>query len=156
MAESIDQYELAAAERLYDGLAIALDPGRSESRGSVYLFGYVIEMVLKAAFFRVVGSHAADPSDSALIAREIGRRRLQGAEFHNLALLHEALVSARRSRRPVLENSVAAELRRRIERCESRWDVDMRYDGSRTTDVVVAEMLDDASWFIQHLAVLAN
>lgn len=46
--ETIQEFELAAEERYYEGLELMVS-GRSG--GGVYLMGYVGEMILKVAYF---------------------------------------------------------------------------------------------------------
>jgi hypothetical protein len=129
MAESVVQYELAAVERLLDGMSIALTEGRGSSQGSVYLFGYVIEMVLKAAFFRVIGWNAAHPVQMARIAATLGAP-MKPADRHDLAVLSRALLAARIAAGLATAPAVSGEMSARAARAAGAWRVDARYDGT--------------------------
>lgn len=154
MAESINQYEVAAGERLLDALAIAVAEGRSTSRGCAYLLGFVIEMVLKAAFFRVWGADHGQPVALGEIAQSIGRKRPRGGEGHDLKMLRDALVAQRRSRGLVLDAALTAELVDRIDRAAAIWSVDLRYDGRPLKVADIGTMFDDATWvYTQRLAL---
>lgn len=156
MAETIDQYEVAAGERLLDALALAITDGREASRGSVYLFGYVIEMVLKAAFFRVHGAQPAHPVRLAAIGAAVGKKNLGAGDGHNLGLLRDALIAERSRAQLDLPAVVRGELDRRVDRARATWSVDMRYDGSPLPRGVMAAMFEDVSWMFAQRFVLAQ
>lgn len=155
MAESVNQYELAAEQRLFDAMAIALTDGREISRGSIYLYGYVVEMVLKASYFRVAGADPAEPVSFVSIARSLGKGRLSATEQHSLPLLHMALLIVRAHGGRVLPPSLADELSRRVERAAKAWSVGLRYDGRDVPTAEPAQMYEDAAWFFAHRALLA-
>lgn len=152
MAESVVQYEAAAGERLYDGMAIALTDGRETSRGSVYLFGYVIEMVLKAAYFRLVGWNPAQPVDLKIMARSLGKRSLGAGEAHDIDLLWRALHAERTTAglAPHVDGQAKSQ------RSGANWDIDQRYDSSACPSGVVAQMYEDAAWFYANRLALTQ
>jgi hypothetical protein len=57
-ADSIGEFRAAAAERFRDAQAAELAGRRT---AAIYLWGYVAEMTLKAAYFRAVGFAENDP-----------------------------------------------------------------------------------------------
>lgn len=143
MAETITQYESAAVERLYDGLAVATTKGREESGGSVYLFGHVIESVLKSAFFRLAKWSLDVPVDLRHMAESLGRPRLAAGESHDLGLLWQVL----HTKRTVAGLPLHADASERSRRASSVWSVGMRYDGRPLSHEVVMQMFDDAARF---------
>ena len=50
--DSIREYRAAARQRFDDALAMALQWRRT---GAIYLWGYTAEMILKAAYFSLIG-----------------------------------------------------------------------------------------------------
>src|SRR5438067_365326 len=50
--DSIREYRAAARQRFNDALAMA---GQGRRTGAIYLWGYTAEMILKAAYFSVIG-----------------------------------------------------------------------------------------------------
>lgn len=155
MAESVQQYEEAALERLYDGLELALSDARGQSSGSIYLFGYVIEMVLKAAFFRVT-SHPFVPSRPVQLTNIAAAVGQQNPPRHDLALLCRALLAGRRAEGLALDSGVGADLAARIARASGHWSVDLRYNGGLQPRPVVDQMYEDAAWFYANRLVLAQ
>lgn len=154
MAESITQYETVAGERLFDPLAIALTPGRETSGGSVYLLGYVVEMVLKAAFFRATGANPVQPVSFSSMAAMLGKRLLKAHEKHDLGLLLNALVAARTSIGNPHPPALSGQLTSLVGRAKTAWSVDQRYDPASLPETVVSEMYNDAAWiFSQRLAI---
>jgi hypothetical protein len=94
--DSIQEYRRAASERFRDAVALAL---RGRRTGAVYLWGYVAEMTLKAAFFEVIGFpsnlriSAADLKGAKAKAKSLGV--LWAGNYHDLSAWAQALVSTR-------------------------------------------------------------
>ncbi len=55
--ESIREFRASALQRFEDGLALAALGHRT---GAIYLLGYSAEMILKAAYFRLIGLNETD------------------------------------------------------------------------------------------------
>lgn len=156
MAETVPQYEVAAGERLYDALELALSDGRSQSTGGVYFFGYVIEMVLKAAYFRVVDWPLTQPVQLKTLSRSVAKTKFNTGDGHNLVLLLQALLAERGARDLGLPPALASDLAIRTTRAAAAWSVDLRYDGSSLPTSVINQMYDDASWFFSHRLALTQ
>lgn len=102
--ECIREFELAADERFRDATCLI---GGDRRTAAIYLFGYVVEMILKARYFRLIGlgdfdaisistlrQHVGDSPAST--ARSLG---LQGARnLHNLLAWVELIVAYRGDR----------------------------------------------------------
>ena len=156
MPESVLQYEVAAGERLLDAMAIALADGREASRGSVYLWGYVVEMILKAAYFRVLGWNPTVPVKLSAVAKTMGLKTVSARDGHDLSLLSRALMRERGLRGLETPGEIASDFDRRVARVSAAWSVDDRYDGSPTSSGLIGQMFEDASWFVAHRLVLAQ
>jgi hypothetical protein len=99
--DSIREFRAAARQRYSDGLALAAAGNRT---AAIYLWGYTAEMVLKAAYFSVVGISDDDPITMAgHIRPAIHRGRAAPfhiawpprGEGHNVRAWAELLVAAR-------------------------------------------------------------
>lgn len=97
--ESIREFRASARERFADALALA---GQGRRTGAIYLWGYSAEMVLKAAYFAVLGRSETDvltwPGD-LLPAIDAGRRMgiawPHAGQGHNVRAWAELLVAQR-------------------------------------------------------------
>lgn len=56
--DSIAEFRSASRQRYDDGLSLAIQGRRT---GAIYLWGYAIEMTLKAAYFSFIGKGVRDP-----------------------------------------------------------------------------------------------
>jgi len=96
----IREYRVAARQRYQDGRALA-DAGRQTA--AVYLWGYAAEMVLKAAYFSVIGFAETQPITladlraAALTAPGLGVSWPGPNRFHDLRSWAELLVATRSS-----------------------------------------------------------
>lgn len=88
--EPLQQLERAKAERLWDGLTLAMDP-ESRNTGATYLMGYALELSPKCAYDRALGLQRTD--DTTLERNKLNQRCLTlgvaraGRTFHDLSLL---------------------------------------------------------------------
>ncbi len=151
-------YELAAAERLVDAQVLA--GARSDTSGAVYLAGYVAEMVLKAAFFRVKGTPVSANAGSqlALLHRAASAAGWGSAksrpDYHNLDMLSRALLFERsRAGRP-LGHAHEVGLRRRVRDLSAIWKVDLRYSHRALQKSDVGTAFRCATWFLANYPAL--
>jgi hypothetical protein len=95
--DSIREFRLAAKERLHDGLCMA---GAGRRTAAVYLWGYVAEMTIKAAYFEVMGFMAAQTiainhlHGAKAYAAGLGIA-WKGGNFHSVESWAELLVGVR-------------------------------------------------------------
>lgn len=52
--DSIHEFRVSAQQRYQDGLSLARPPNRNLT-AAIYLWGYAVEMTLKAAYFSLLG-----------------------------------------------------------------------------------------------------
>lgn len=128
---SVQDFEIAAANRLDDALALLL--GR-RLFGAVYLLGYVAEMYLKIAVYRRLGARptgqaAAFFRHARQRARELGlwQHQDQWASGHGLMFWARLLWSLPNAEGHTLASSECRALYRHVRRIEDRWAVEMRY-----------------------------
>src|SRR5438477_187038 len=71
--ESIQDFELSARQKYWAGIELALT---GHEASAVYLLGYVAEMLLKNACFRVDGARPASPRTPAPLAQATSGPRM--------------------------------------------------------------------------------
>lgn len=132
--ECIREFDRAATERYTDAIWLADADRRT---GVIYLFGYVVEMVLKSGFLRLVGHTDEDPITTGMLwdyagtrptstARSLG---LPGAtNLHDLAAWAELIVAVRQRRgRDYADPGFAALLVTTVRTVHDRWTEALRY-----------------------------
>jgi hypothetical protein len=128
---------------------------------AVYLYGYVIEMCLTAAYFRSIGFHANDEVDAEVLhlkmkqARQrpaAGGQPLMGSDPHPLvgwALLLQD--QRRRAAAKALGRVQSEELRRGVDHARQayrHWRPALRYKTVQARPAQFQEVRDAASWFL--------
>jgi hypothetical protein len=148
--ETWKDLELAAAERLWDGVSIAVTRSGRDV-GALYLFGYVAEMILKASFFRAQGVPPAQPVtgqlDQLRIAAGSPGAGFVRRDYHNLRMLSLALLNARRSTGRPMPRGVERRLHAQVRRL-ARWGPDLRYEHRAVRAATVNNALGAADWFL--------
>ncbi len=154
--DSILEFRAAARERYQDGLA-ARDSGRRTA--AVYLFGYTAEMVLKAAYFRLIGyPEGQNISMAQLKAAQkpaITNFAWQGS-LHSLESWAKLLVSTRASR-PDLAYPVpnfGAKVVDTVRRITSSWRENMRYHKNIAYPHEVTRVEEATRWLLENSAKL--
>jgi hypothetical protein len=152
--ETVQNLELASGDRFWEGFEL-LVAGRTA--GTVYLLGYVAEMVLKNACFLFDGARPADPVKPRLGPyRALARQHFPAIErqrenYHSLVFWYTALLWRRRLARRPLAPRLARQLGRRVARVHGMWTVAMRYypDGQVLPNVS-RSLYDDVLWIYDH------
>lgn len=157
--DSIREYRAAAYQRFDDALAMA---GRGRRTGAIYLWGYTAEMVLKAAYFSLLGVPETRALDwrtdlrSAIVrGRGLGIAWPASGEGHNVRAWAELLVAAR-SLSPLTAYAVAfgRDVQRQAQRFESLWRETLRYRKNYAYSYEMRQVRQSAEWFLVHSAAL--
>lgn len=149
--DSVREMEQAAEDRYWDALTCGLE---SRSFGACYLLGYVVEMLLKCAFFRYDGrSLDSDlrPYLSAAAREETFRRgdhsrRFAGHPLHNIEAWINHLVEARDRADDPLDPRLAARLIVEGSWVARNWSEAMRYRRSVEAGPEAERFLEVADW----------
>jgi hypothetical protein len=149
----------AAGERYWDGLTLALD---DRSTGAIYVFGYVVEMLLKVAFFRirmVPGPHnlwipltlgGASPFAMARShASWYGRPSL-----HNLEAWLRLLIAERNSAGPALDPIAAGEIETHVRVVDAHWRETLRYKSLTVSGAEINEVFKSVDWLYKNQVLL--
>lgn len=144
--------ELAAGQWYWSGLMLALAGPGSET-SALYLLGYVAEMLLKTAYFRVVGIAAGD--NIAPHLRTAHRdARWRGGNLHNLQswfyLLNDVRFFQGNPWNPVL----ASRIERHVLTVDAHWRETLRYTPLAATDVELEETLASVDWLLAQYNLL--
>jgi len=142
--ETMQELELAAEARYWEGLEL-MALGR---RGAgIYLMGYVAEMHLKLACFRLMGASNAAPVDAL---RAAARRRAKDGRvgcpeegFHSLRFWFSLI---ERERADAGRCGLNADFQRCVERLYQTWWVEMRYHPDAATEADTDQVFEDVSW----------
>jgi hypothetical protein len=152
------ELERAADERYWDGIVLAVDREGRHS-GAVYCWGYVVEMKLKTAYYRVRGVPSSTDLQTELRGIPDRARALGLAwvgSLHNLVSLVSLLIIERRIRGQPLNSGLAQELRRHIAIVGDHWTETLRYKDTRATPEESSEVMNSVDWLLAHAHELWN
>jgi HEPN domain-containing protein len=122
--ESVDLYRKAASQRFRDAATLA---NHGRRLGAVYLFGYCVEMLLKAAFFRLQGTAAGQAIqryEALTIARFWGLE--PPTDWHDLRWWNRLVIAARDAVGRPLPPREASSLTRRVDTVARNWHGGLR------------------------------
>lgn len=143
--ESITGFE-AAAEDMYEaGFDLMASP---QSGQGVYLMGYVAEMLLKSAYFRLRGFAPQQVITMGDLRDAVQRHHitLPPEKYHDLELWAQ-LILAERALSSLSDPAMENGLQTKATRLNTNWSVKMRYhalQGIVKQDLV--DVLDDVVW----------
>ena len=130
---SVGEFRRAARLRFAEAI-------RAEERGDrlvgVYLSGYAVEMILKSAYFRVVGKRAYDPIPLSELQGIKKRVKLSlgivwSGNLHNLPQWVELLVEERKLLGNPCTLAFASRLTDQVGQIYANWREDLRYRVNR-------------------------
>jgi len=151
--ESIRNFEHAAVERVADAAALRNTDRRL---AALYLSGYAAEMILKAAYFRVVGVPAMaviSPQTRRLAMAQMQQLTpIQTWNQHHIAGWAELLVAVRAN--PPLNQPLTQQLESEVltrgHRVYGLWREVLRYHTNTPYQHEAESVYGDASWFLAH------
>jgi len=153
--DSIAEFQASARQRYNDGLALA---GAGNRTAAIYLWGYVAEMTLKAAYFSLSGLAEDDViTVCGHIQPAINRGRAaplsiawpnQGAG-HNVRAWAELLVGVRALNPATTYGpAFAAQVQRCGQRIGQLWRETLRYHKNRAYLYEVRQIRESAEWLL--------
>lgn len=155
---TIGDMERAIESRYFEATRLIVSSDHTHSWGGTYLLGYVGEMVLKMAYFKLKSCQPADDAWAILRtqaqkdATEFGIvNRERDFDFHSLVHLMDLVLMTRRALGMSCFNRISSsDLATAVVRLNSIWKVSMRYYGSVPLAIEVQEAYEDASWLRTH------
>jgi hypothetical protein len=153
--ETTRRFRAAATLRYREACCLATN---EERLGALYLTGYAAEMVLKAAYFRLIGKGPDDPiaSIDRDRARNTGKRLgiPPARNFHDLRWWLDLLIQSKGiSTRPFVPK-FAHELASRIQYIDQNWNESLRYRTNRPRENEMQGALDAAKWLLRRYRYL--
>ncbi len=155
--ECIREFDLAATERYVDAMALAQAGRRT---GAVYLYGYVVEMLLKVAYFRVLGFGDADPINRSAMQAAVGESPASTARvlglngtrnLHNIDAWSELLVTFRRAKGLLYPDpGVSHLLITNVSRVGELWAETVRYHKNTAYGHELARVENACQWLVEH------
>jgi len=150
------ELQRAADERYWDGMSLATDP-EDRRCGALYLWGYVAEMLLKVAYYRIrsvpygedLRNELAGMRDRALALGFTWR-----GNWHNLESLVSLLIQERSTRGRPLDAYFAEELRHHIDAIAENWSETLRYKDVRALPEETALVFRSLDWLRSHVTEL--
>jgi hypothetical protein len=143
--DSIQEMEQAKQDRFLDGLACA-----KQERFFVacYLLGYVIEMALKLAYFRLRPVGVAQNLDRELAAARQMSRARGVRSLHDMAFWAESLIEERKRTGRPLDAVLALELATRAGQVAQDWTEVLHYRRSVPADDAYVRLRAQVKWFL--------
>jgi len=147
VAESFETWptmERAAEARFWDGMVLAIDAS-DHSTGAVYLLGYVVEMLLKTAYFQMTGV-STNESLEPYLQQARKKPAWTGRNLHDLkswaALINEVRFVRGKAWSPILAGSIE----RHVLIVSSHWRESLRYTSFTATNAELEEVLTSVGW----------
>src|SRR5687767_6802050 len=144
--ETWPEMENAARQRFWDGLALACGEA-GNSAGAVYLWGYVVEMLLKCASLRV----RTNVSPTQNIVPILEQERIK---HHHLLNLLNDLRTVRYAASRGLDSVLEGALRNHVDVLEQNWDIGLRYRSSSATEAELREVYEAVEWMVSNYSYL--
>ena len=150
------ELERAAEDRFWDGLILAASEEGREL-GSVYLLGYVAELLLKSAYYRVRGVPFDVDVRHELRGMDARARALGFAwqgNRHNLESVAQLLVAERRIRGNPLGAGIEVKLLGRIRLVSDMWSESLRYRSEPVGRDELNDVYSVVEWLRDKYAIL--
>jgi len=159
--ECINEFELAALERFADANQLVRSGRRT---GAIYVYGYVVEMLLKSAYFRILGSsdmqvltiadlRLAIGETPASMANQLGSRTARN--FHDLLAWMELILAYRKANLiPHADTRFTELLRVHVEATASLWSESMRYHKNTAYPHEVGRVRESCEWVVENRDLL--
>lgn len=144
--------ELAGEQRYWDSLALALADSGNET-GALYLLGYVAEMLLKTAYFRVISLPPSDDIGPSLRAANRDAH-WRGGNLHNLGSWFYLLGDIRFFQGRPWDAAQAATVERHVLTVDSHWRETLRYTFVAAETSELEEAFASVDWLLANYVVL--
>jgi hypothetical protein len=155
--ECIGEFRQSADVRHQEGLALA---AAGFGTGAIYLWGYAVEMTLKAAYFRLIGFGPADPIHLSDLRTALGHSPASTASslgmtptgnLHDIAGWGQLITLYRRANGPAYPSvDLERQIRRATAYAGGLWRETIRYHKNRAYAHEVEGMRAATAWVLEH------
>jgi hypothetical protein len=147
---SIREFRAAAGMRYHEARRLAV---LGDRLAAIYLWGYAAEMLLKAAYFRLIGRAPTQPItvSDLLTAKQYAKNQLGlvwHGNLHDLSRWRDLLVEERRLRNLAYPFAFARTLNARVKQISLNWREHLRYRTNRPYQGEVARVFQAVRWLI--------
>ncbi len=152
--DTVRKLEGAVPWRLQDA-EVLRDAGRRLA--AIYLYGYVVEMLVGAAYFRLIeyGLDTDITSRARKLAEKQARQeKLMSNEPHDLSGWAKLLIVTRQRRSTGFSQSLAMQLRSHADIVYDRWRPSLRYRTLVPTPNDISSVRHSTNWFEQQYGSL--
>ncbi len=151
--ESIREFRASARQRFDDAMALAASGRRT---GAIYIWGYCVEMLLKAAYFSVIGlaeTNVVTWAGHLHPAISRGRNTFHIAwpfagQGHNIQAWAELLVAERISLGVPYPPFFEAEVQKHGQHVGQHWSETLRYHKNVAYLYEVTQVREATEWFV--------
>lgn len=147
--DTIAEFRAAAHQRSLDALALQSTGRRT---AEIYLWGYVAEMTLKAAYFDLAGF----PRHQTIRMADLRQALNVSGSLHHLGNWAQALVSRRSAsfQDAYPDLTFGSQVVARAQSLHSLWNETIRYHKNTAYAHEVSRARKEAQWFYTHSLVL--
>ena len=153
--ESIDEYVLAAHQRLGEGTQLQI----GSPNGAVYLFGYVAELTIKAATYRLFGLPVNQCIPNRTFQHVEWMMKKDGLRLHGP---HDIMAWANflvDHCKPMLSGAAyplgfGNDVKHHAGMIDANWSPSLRYYGSVVAPPIAAIVQQSSNWFVANAANL--
>lgn len=142
----------AAEQRYWDSLALALTGGGSET-GALYLTGYAAEMLMKCAYFQIIGV----PVSQDIAPHLQGARThafWRGGNLHTLKSWFWLVNDVRFVRGIPWSAASAATIERYVLMVDTHWRESLRYTAVSATEAELNQAFIGVDWLLTNYDLL--
>ncbi len=158
--ETILEFQAAAEDRYWEAFALMTEGYHA---AGIYLAGYVAEILLKSAYFALIGQPlTADVWPLLAPAWNVGCGYFPASfspnnrDYHNLDFWARLLRERRRRTGSALPWHLEQEYLHHTRRLHLTWWVEMRYRHAQATPQDAEDVLEAVSWLRKHYALLST
>jgi hypothetical protein len=149
-AETCETLELAAWERFWDGCDLATSPTDGRNTGALYLFGYVVEIVLKIGFFRTIGTPPHTPVRPLLNAIKQHAAWTRNNNLHDVTSLARVLIAERAACGMPYDPIFAGILALHVQTIVAHWREVVRYRHTLASQEELSEVFQSTEWILSN------
>ena len=153
--ETVGDFEECALESYLAGAELVASGRGGYVRAGVYLMGGAAEMLLKSAYFRLLGRGVGDPVtrqdllDAAAHAKTLGIVETPEG-FHSILFWTQCLVEERRAVARPMPAALEADLMAAADRLYRNWHISLRYRAVGMTILDEAAVTEDVAWLVKY------
>ncbi len=154
--DCIQEYEQARSDRLWDGMSLW---SANRDPGATYVLGYVAEITVKCAYFRLSGFTIVQTIGHAELGTAYARAQLLGVTtpregYHSIRFWSDLLLEHRRAVARALAPAFEGGLRGAVNAVYDRWWIEMRYKRAYSSRMDLEQLAAAVDWIDQNYVAL--